>query len=194
VPFPDESHTATVVDYRPSWPRDFETIAAQLRGLLGDRAVAIDHVGSTSVPGLPAKDCIDIQVQVDALDREALAGLLAPGGFRCRPEPWNLVEFTHGREFGKLVFAPPVGARTANVHLREAGGANARFALLFRDYLRADDEARRAWGAFKQRLARSVPDLLAYGQIKAPATEILMAAAGRWATDPRRFEHSPPEH
>jgi GrpB-like predicted nucleotidyltransferase (UPF0157 family) len=56
-----------------------------------------------------------------------------------------------------------------------------RYALLFRDYLRADHAARAAWGAFKQRLATSVPDLMDYGQIKAPATEILMAGAERWA-------------
>jgi GrpB-like predicted nucleotidyltransferase (UPF0157 family) len=183
VPFPDESLTATVVDYRPSWPGEFETIAAELRVLLGDRAVAVDHVGSTSVPGLAAKDCIDVQVRVETLDEELLVGLFEKEGFRSRPEPWNRVEVTGGHEWRKLVFAPRIGARTANVHVREADGANARFALLFRDYLRADDDARRAWGAFKQRLAISVPDLLAYGQIKAPATEILMAAAERWARE-----------
>jgi hypothetical protein len=43
--------------------------------------------------------------------------------------------------------------------------------------------ARRAWGAFKQRLAITVPDLMDYGQIKAPATDILMAAAERWAAE-----------
>ncbi|WP_406315016.1 GrpB family protein [Streptosporangium sp. NBC_01639] len=63
------------------------------------------------------------------------------------------------------------------------GGPNARFALLFRDYLRTDEASRRAWGAFKQRLARSVPDLLQYGQIKAPATAVLMTAAERWAAE-----------
>lgn len=67
--------------------------------------------------------------------------------------------------------------------MREDAGPNARFALLFRAYLRADEDARRAWGAFKQRLALSVPDLSDYGQIKAPATEVLMAAAERWAAD-----------
>lgn len=181
MPFPDESLVATVVDYRPGWPHEFAAVAAELRGLLGGRAVAIDHVGSTSVPGLAAKDCIDVQVQVAALDEGTLVALFEGGGFRVRPEPWNRVEVTGGREFRKLVFAPRKGSRAVNVHVRVAQGANARFALLFRDYLRADDDARRAWGAFKQRLAAGVPDLLAYGRIKAPATEILMAAAEHWA-------------
>jgi dephospho-CoA kinase len=77
--------------------------------------------------------------------------------------------------------------RTEVAHpLTSSGKRNARAdmsALLFRDYLRADDAARRAWGAFKQRLALSVPDLLDYGQIKAPATQVLMRAAERWAAE-----------
>jgi GrpB-like predicted nucleotidyltransferase (UPF0157 family) len=181
MPFPDESRTATVVPYRPTWPHDFETLAAQLHTLLGDRAEAIDHVGSTSVPGLAAKDCIDVQVRVRTLDEDILVARLAAGGFRRRPEPWNSTEITRGRLFRKLVFAPPEGARTANIHIRETAGANARFALLFRDFLRADADARDSWSAFKQRLSASVPDLFAYGQIKSPATEILMAAAERWS-------------
>ena len=67
--------------------------------------------------------------------------------------------------------------------MRLSGGPNARYALLFRDYLRADEVARNGWGAFKQRLAVSVPDLMDYGQIKAPATEVLMAGAERWAAE-----------
>lgn len=65
--------------------------------------------------------------------------------------------------------------------MRLAGGANARYALLFRDYLRADEAARAGWGAFKQRLAASLPRLTDYGQIKAPATAVLMTGAERWA-------------
>jgi GrpB-like predicted nucleotidyltransferase (UPF0157 family) len=81
----------------------------------------------------------------------------------------------------KLVFAPSPGRRLCNVHVREQGGRGARFALLFRDYLRADESARQAWGAFKKRLSVSVPDLADYGQIKSPATEVLIRAAEIWA-------------
>ncbi|MFG2634776.1 GrpB family protein [Streptomyces sp. NPDC048362] len=173
---------ATVIEYSPQWPEEFEQVAGELRGALGDVALAIDHIGSTSVPGLPAKDCVDVQVRVLKIDVVQQAGMLAQIGFR-RPEPWNRVEVSGGQECRKLVFAPPVGARRCNVHLRLEGGANTRFALLFRDYLRGDEAARRAWGAFKQRLAVSVPDLADYGQIKAPATEVLMIAAERWAAE-----------
>jgi GrpB-like predicted nucleotidyltransferase (UPF0157 family) len=181
MPFPDELGPAVnVADYNPDWPAEFTHLAARLQAALGDRAVAIDHVGSTSVPGLAAKNCIDAQVRVAALSTD-LVELLENVGFRCRPEPWNRVEISSGQRCDKLVFAPPVGERATNVHIRLANGPNARYALLFRDYLRADETARKSWGAFKQRLAQSVPDIFDYGQIKAPATEVLMTAAERWA-------------
>ena len=97
------------------------------------------------MPGLSAKDCIDVQVRMRLIE-EAREALLAAVGFRCRPEPWNRVEVSGGRECRKLVFAPSISARSCNVHFREGGGPNARFALLFRDYLRADEAACRAWG------------------------------------------------
>lgn len=63
MPFPDELGPAVnVADYNPDWPAEFTHLAARLQAVLGDRAVAIDHVGSTSVPGLAAKNCIDAQV------------------------------------------------------------------------------------------------------------------------------------
>jgi GrpB-like predicted nucleotidyltransferase (UPF0157 family) len=183
VPFADERSQVVVVEYRFQWPEEFEVLAGRLRAALGDLVLGVDHVGSTSVPGLPAKDCIDVQVRMRSIDEARDAPLLAAVGFRCRPEPWNRVEVAGGRQCQKLVFAPPIGARSCNVHLRQGTGPNARFALLFRDYLRADEAARRAWGAFKQRLALRVPDLLDYGQIKAPVTEVLMVAAERWAAE-----------
>jgi GrpB-like predicted nucleotidyltransferase (UPF0157 family) len=181
MPFPDEPRQVAIVDYQPQWPADFDQLAAQLREAMGQAAVAIDHVGSTSVPGLPAKDCIDVQVRVTVVDETTAVRLLAPAGFRCRPELWNRSEISGGQFCRKLVFAPAAGARRCNVHLREAAAPSVRVALLFRDFLRADEPARSSWGAFKRRLAASVPDLLDYGQIKAPATEILMATAERWA-------------
>src|ERR1700704_6301012 len=108
MPFPDEVRSdVSVVAYRSEWPDEFELIADQLRSTLGSRALAVDHVGSTSVPGLPAKDCIDIQVRADTLDEAELTSVLAADSFRCRPEPWNRVEVSSGQECRKLVFAPP---------------------------------------------------------------------------------------
>ncbi len=196
MPFPDElAHGVTVIDYRPQWPDEFARLAARLSEALGPAALAIDHVGSTSVPGLPAKNCIDIQIRALSVDEHTFVPPLTSLGFRCRPEPWNRIEVSDGHECVKLVFAPPVGARSSNVHIRRSDGPNTRYALLFRDYLRADDHARRAWGAFKQRLAVNVTDLLDYGQIKAPATEVLMTGAERWAAETSwRIPTPPPAH
>lgn len=184
MPFPDEvAHGVAVVDYRSQQPAESALLAAQLCDVLGATALSVDHVGSTSAPGLPAKNCIDIQIRALSIDEAAFVPTLTSIGFRCRPESWNRIEVSDGYECTKLVFAPPVGARACNVHVRRGDGPNTRYALLFRDYLRADDRARRAWGAFKQRLAVNVTDLLDYGQIKAPATEVLMAGAERWAAE-----------
>lgn len=73
-----------VVDHRPEWPAGF----ARLARLLDDapagepRLDAVDHVGATSVPGLPAVDCVDIQVRLHALDEERDTALLAAIGFQ----------------------------------------------------------------------------------------------------------------
>ena len=71
----------TIVEPKATWPLEFETISRSLRDALGALALRIDHIGSTSVPGLPAKDVIDVQVTVATLDRERLAPALARAGF-----------------------------------------------------------------------------------------------------------------
>lgn len=181
VPFPDELASGlAIVTYDPGWPREFRALAARLQGALGSLAQGIDHIGSTAVPGLAAKDCIDIQVRVDDLDGTAIALAFDTIGFRLRPEPWNRVEATAGKRWPKLVFAPPISERAANVHVRESASATVRRNLLFRDFLRGDDVARNAWGDFKQRLTHSVTNIYDYGQIKSPATEVLMMAAEDW--------------
>jgi dephospho-CoA kinase len=184
VPFPDElARGLAVVPYDPGWPAAFTDLAGQLAAALGPVAVGIDHIGSTSVPGLAAKDCIDVQVRVRAFDDGLIAERLGRIGFRLRPEPWNRAEVTAGRTWPKLVFAPPAGASASNVHVRECSSATARRNLLFRDFLRANDSARDAWGDFKERLALAAADIYQYGQVKAGPTEILMIAAESWARD-----------
>lgn len=183
MPFDDEISAGgvAVIPYRESWPSEFASLGGSLASLMGVFARRIDHVGSTSVPGLAAKDCLDVQVSVDDVAEPSIDRLMSAAGYRRRPEPWNCVERSFGVASAKLVYAPPVGGRAVNIHVRLLGGAGARYTLLFRDYLRADDAVRDAWGAFKLRLAQSVPDIYDYGQIKTPATEVLMRAAVRWA-------------
>jgi GrpB-like predicted nucleotidyltransferase (UPF0157 family) len=169
------------VAYDPRWPADFVTLASRVEAALGPMAVRVEHVGSTSVPGLTAKDCIDVQVEVDGFAEDLISDRFAEIGFRLRPEPWNRVEATPGGPCPKLVFAPPVGERASNIHVVAAASEAVRCKLLFRDFLRANDTARDAWGEFKQRLALMTTDLYQYGQAKAGPTQILMIAAEGWA-------------
>jgi len=118
------------------------TLASRVKAALGLLAVRVDHVGSTSVPGLAAKDCIDVQIEVHVLDEDVISGRFAEIGFRLRPEPWNRVEATPGGPCPKLVFAPSAGERASNVHVLPAASEAARRKLLFRDFLRANDTAR----------------------------------------------------
>jgi GrpB-like predicted nucleotidyltransferase (UPF0157 family) len=113
------------------------------RRCLGPRALRIDHIGSTSVPGLAAKDVIDIQVTVANL---ADADPLTVAGFRAQPfledhRPPGVKG--DPREWQKRFFNFPEGERRGNVHVRVEGRENQRYALLFRDYLRAIARRRR---------------------------------------------------
>ena len=174
-----------VEPYQESWPAEFHALAAPLRAALGRLALRIDHIGSTAVPGLAAKDVIDIQITVaelaepveKALNRAGYDRLghpvrdhVPPGG------PADPLEWT------KWVFKPQA-SREVHVHVRVAGRANQRYPLLFRDYLRAHPPARDAYAQVKQALARLHPgDKQAYYDVKDPVCDILIAAAECWAT------------
>jgi len=186
VPFPDElARGLAVVAYDHRWPGDFAVLARAIHGALGPEAVRVNHVGSTSVPGLAAKDCIDVQVEVRDLAEELIAVRFGAIGFRQRPEPWNHVEATPRGPCPKLVFAPAEGERASNIHVLQAASEAARHKLLFRDFLRGHDMARDAWSDFKQRLAAMTTDIYQYGQAKAGPTQILMIAAESWARQTR---------
>lgn len=178
----------TLTEWQPHWATDFAALAERITNAAGARIVRVDHIGSTSVPGMAAKDVIDVQVIVRNLpDPELADGLLAagftrsPGAHELRdhvPESWR----GDPGAWDKAVFRPPAGTRPGNVHVRVAGRPNERYALLFRDFLTDDRGACASWALFKRRLALAAPDLPTYGQIKDPASDILMAAAERWAT------------
>jgi GrpB-like predicted nucleotidyltransferase (UPF0157 family) len=183
VPFPDEDSSVDLVSSRDDWQIEFVSLASALRRLnLADFGV-IEHVGSTSVPGLYAKDVIDVQIRITRLEPERSIAKFAEIGFRHRPEPWNNLEATRTGPVAKLVFAPPIGTRRCNVHVRidETKGANDT--LLFRDFLNGDPQARDAWSRFKRSLVDNDGeiDLSTYGQLKQPAWAELMQSADVWA-------------
>lgn len=189
------------VPYRDDWPHDFLHIGNQLREALGPLALRIDHIGSTSVPGLEAKDIIDIQVTVADLDPAPLVERLAPLGFILR-EDYNRDHVPAGQaqeieEWSKLNFQRPADMRPMHFHVRQAGRANQRYALLFRDYLRSNPGAAGNYALIKRELIRlNAGDVDAYYAIKDPVCDLIMDAAEGWAREtgwtPEAVMHFPP--
>ena len=176
---------ARIVPYDPNWPGEFEAIAADVRRALGPLALRIDHIGSTAVPGLAAKDVIDVQVSVAALDPEAaLAEPLQAAGFV--PHPIDRDHRPPGRDgpaadWAKRLLVETPGHRRVNLHLRVDGRPNQRYPLLFRDYLRAHAEAASSYATVKRRLAELSLETGIYADVKDPVTDLIMVAAEEWA-------------
>lgn len=175
-----------IVDYDPRWPDEFEALARPIRAALGGFAARVDHIGSTSVPGLAAKNRIDVQVGLpdfarlaDAIAALAALGFAAVPGIGSDHVPVGASE--DPAEWRKAFVQPPAGSRAANVHVREVGRANWRYALLFRDYLRAHPAAAGSYAELKRRLAPFMPDGGTYAEVKDPAVDLIMLAAEDWA-------------
>ena len=121
-----------VVDYDPAWPVRFAAWHATLRDALGPTALRIEHVGSTSVPGLAAKPTIDVQVSVaDLADEQAYVPPLEAVGLQLR-----------SRDSVHRYFRPFAGGpREINLHVCEVGSGWETEHLRFRDYLRTHPAA-----------------------------------------------------
>ncbi|BBY29853.1 dephospho-CoA kinase [Mycolicibacterium sediminis] len=155
----------------PTWPEQARRIVARLTTTCGHHAVRIDHVGSTAVPGLDAKDVIDVQVTVADLDvADELADALASAGY---PRVADVVgdEPHSGDEsaWAKRLHASADPGRPTNVHLRVDGLPNQLFALVFRDWLRADPDVRAEYLELKREVAAAGhADTGAYADAKEP--------------------------
>ena len=171
-----------VVAYRPEWAAEAARLVDELRAAVPS-ALGVEHIGSTAIFGMDAKDCLDLMILVDDLETSRAEPSLSALGYRRRPEPWNNAEPAIGRDWPKMVFAPPAGARATNIHVRVAGSPTARIALLFRDHLRANPARVRWWSDLKSAATEATTDLAGYGRIKHPAWLILMDLAEAWATE-----------
>ncbi|MFD2470242.1 dephospho-CoA kinase [Amycolatopsis silviterrae] len=141
--------------YDPSWPLQAERRLARLRQIAGARLVRADHIGSTAVPGLPAKDILDLQLTVSSLDdADALAEALADAGFpRREGEWWDDPQDGDGKWLKRFhQSADP--KRPVNLHVRSTETPAWRLALLFRDWIRAHPEERDSYTEVKETLAR----------------------------------------
>jgi GrpB-like predicted nucleotidyltransferase (UPF0157 family) len=173
-----------IVPYQISWPSNFREIASILRQGLGDLALRIDHIGSTSVSGLAAKDIIDVQITVAALDPSVLSAM-STLGYSQSEGIWRDHRPAHAEgpetDWEKWFFSSPPGQCRTNIHVRVQGRANQRYALLFRDYLRVHPATADSYAELKRRLAQNLVDPQIYPEVKDPAVDLIYLAAEEWA-------------
>lgn len=159
----------TLVEPDPAWAPRFAARAAELRGALGGRARRVEHIGSTSVPGLVAKPIVDIALGIDDPDDEPayLPDLLALGYELRVQEP------------GHRCLRVGEPDEPVNLHCYPPEGAEMRRYLAFRDRLRADDADRDLYAATKRQLAtRDWADINYYAEAKWPVIRDILARGG----------------
>ena len=158
-----------LVEYDPEWPPLFEREAARIRAALGERALLIEHVGSTSVPGLAAKPKIDILLEVaDTRDEPAYVPDLETAGYvlRIREPDWHEHRLFKGPD------------TEVNLHVFSTGCVEIERMLRFRDHLRKNDADRDLYLRTKRDLAhRTWKYTQHYADAKSQVVEEILARA-----------------
>ena len=167
-----------VLEYDPTWPGLFAADARAIRASLGSTALAVDHVGSTSVPGLAAKPVIDVLLQVpDSADEDAYVPALQLLGYglRIREPGW----LEHRVLSQRVDEGAPHSVNVHDVLSPGLGDAEIARMLVFRDWLRSHVEDRERYAAVKRELAdrrwRHVQD---YADAKTEVVDDILARAG----------------
>ncbi len=165
-----------IADYDANWARLFRLRGERLRAVLGDVALRIDHIGSTSVAGPAAKPISDIQISVAAFD--------PLDAFRRPLEELGYVFREANSEMTKRYFREAPGERREHIHVRKAGSWAEQFALLFRDYLRAHPDEAARYARLKRELAeRYRDDRHGYTEAKNPFIWEVMRRANDWSQE-----------
>jgi len=176
-----------VVAYDQDWPERATRLITVLRDALGGIAHRIEHIGSTAIPGMAAKDVLDLQVSVADLDvvTPIFDGPLGVLGFSR--SDYEVDHVPAGRTDDPADWAKRLWIRRShpdgdvNLHVRITGSPNERLALLFRDWFRVHTDAIPAYAAFKMTLAESLPDLDAYTDAKDPVVDLVIVVTEEWA-------------
>jgi GrpB-like predicted nucleotidyltransferase (UPF0157 family) len=162
-----------IVDYNPEWPQLFEREAVRVRDALGDRVLLLEHVGSTSVPGLAAKPRIDMLLVVaDSADEPSYVPALEATGYvlKVREPDW----YEH-----RLFNGPDTDI---NLHVLSQGSPETDRTLLFRDWLRANPSDRLLYERTKRELAlRGWKYMQNYADAKTAVIEEILARAQKIA-------------
>ncbi len=178
-----------------TWAVQAGAILDRLRRAGGDLVRTADHIGSTSVPGLPAKDVLDLQLGVvDLAAADRLAEALAAAGFPRVPGEWYDSPKPGlagpGPVWDKRFHANADPGRAVNLHLRVVGGPGWTYALCCRDWLRADAGARAGYARRKQDLAATSTSTSAYAAAKEPWFDQAWPRMREWA---ERTGWTPPQ-
>ena len=164
-----ERRAIVIVDYDSRWPEQFRKHAQIIEEALGRAALAIEHVGSTSVPGLAAKPIIDIDVLVeDSSDEASYLLALVQAGYvlRVREPDWHQHRMFRTPELD------------VHMHVFSRGCVEAARHLAFRNRLRNHPEDRRRYESVKRRLAKEDwPDMNAYAAAKSEVVEEILTRA-----------------
>ncbi len=162
-----------VADYDPRWPELYAQEVAGLRQVFGASLVGLEHIGSTSVPGLAAKPIVDIQAVVRTLpDAQNAAPALAALGWRQGIFALDLETRLYFKKYNAQ------GGRTHQLHVYAPDHSAASAHLLFRDYLRAHPEEAQRYAALKRELVERFRfDRLAYNDAKTAYVEAVLAKA-----------------
>ncbi|KQV12026.1 MULTISPECIES: GrpB family protein [unclassified Kitasatospora] len=177
-----------VADHDPGWRARGVVISTELRAALAPLALRVDHIGSTAIPGMAAKATFDLQISVGDLAEAAHAfeQPLADRGFQLSPYQQDHVpagcDDDQARWAKRLWMRRGHPGGDVNLHVRLLGSPNERFALLFRDWLRAHPEAVPSYARFKRVLADTVADTGTYADVKDPVVDLIIAVAEPWAT------------
>lgn len=173
-----------VADPDPSWPAQAARVVARIHRAVGERAIRVDHIGSTSVPGLAAKDVIDIQVVVaDLATAAATADEVAAAGLVRMPDRWWDVG-RDGTEWDKAMACNADPGRAVNCHVRPESSPAWRDALLLRDWLRASPSEADDYAAVKRALtAERHASIDAYADAKTPWIAPALGRADQWAEE-----------
>ncbi len=168
------SEPVVICDYDPGWPRRYEALRASVADALGELAAQIEHVGSTSVPGLAAKPTIDIVIQLrSAQDLPTVIERLARLGYAHEGD-FSIV--------GREAFATPPGYGAHDHHLYVCAPDWRGFAdqIVFRDHLRANPAVARAYARLKRSLAnKHRNNRMAYTEAKATFVSAALRQARR---------------
>ena len=164
-----EKKDIVIVDYDPAWPRRFEIEREKIVSALTERALAVDHIGSTSVPGLAAKPIVDICLTVaDSSIESAYVGDLEAVGYELRVREPDFHEHRMLR----------TSARDTHVHVFTQGSGEITRYLVFRDRLRHDVADRELYASTKRQLARrDWPTTQDYADAKTDVIETILAHA-----------------